>query len=104
MHPASPFIALPENRSAQDAIGRLAGVVGLGIDVPLLLLYGPPGSGKSHLVGGLVDRVAQGEPPRTAQTVAAAEIGRSLLQPPAERREVGREAVACDLLNLGRGH
>src|SRR5262249_30870450 len=35
---------------------------------------------------------------RTAQTAAAAELGRDLLQPPIERRVVAREAVGCDLL------
>jgi chromosomal replication initiator protein len=49
-------------------------------------------------VGTLVESVATSEPPRTAQVLAAAELGRDLLQPPIERRAVAREAVGCDLL------
>src|SRR5437764_656604 len=98
MDPRTRFVPLPENRSAHQAVTRLAGAAARGADFPLLFLHGPPGSGKSHLAATLVESVAQGEPPRTAQTVAAAEIGRDLLQPPTERRAVAREAVGCDLL------
>ncbi|HEX3147003.1 MAG TPA: helix-turn-helix domain-containing protein [Gemmataceae bacterium] len=94
----SRFVALPENRSAHEAVGRLGDAIATGTDFPLLFLHGPPGSGKSLLASGLVEQVAQIDPPKTAQTVAAAEIGRSLMQPPAERREVSKEAVGCDLL------
>jgi chromosomal replication initiator protein len=92
------FVPLPENRSARQAVDRLAEAARRGADFPLLFLHGPPGSGKSHLAATLVESVAQGEPPRTAQTVAAAEIGRDLLQLPTDRRAVAREAVGCDLL------
>lgn len=94
------FVALPENRSACEAVDRLAAAVAHGADVPLLFIHGPPGSGKSHLASELIERVAQGDPPRTAQTAAAAELGRDLLQPPVERRLVTREVVGCDLLVL----
>jgi chromosomal replication initiator protein len=98
MDPRTRFVPLPENRSAHRAVDRLAEGVRRGADVPLLCLHGPPGVGKSHLVNRLVESVATGEPPRTAQVLAAAELGRDLLQPPIERRAVAREAVGCDLL------
>src|SRR3954468_8864072 len=92
------FVPLPENRSAHQAIERLPAAPARRADFPLPFVHGPPGSGKSHLASTLIESVAQSEPPRTAQTVAAAEIGRDLLQPPTERRAVAREAVGCDLL------
>jgi len=98
MDPRTRFVPLPENRSAHQAVDRLAEAAARGADIPLLCLHGPPGSGKSHLVGTLIEQVAQGEPPRTAQVLAAAELGRDLLQPPIQRRAVAREAVGCDLL------
>jgi chromosomal replication initiator protein len=98
MDPRARFVPLPENRSAAQAVGRLAESAARGADFPLLFLHGPPGSGKSHLASTLIESVAQSEPPRTAQTLAAAELGRDLLQPPIERRAVAREAVGCDLL------
>jgi chromosomal replication initiator protein len=61
-------------------------------------MHGPPGSGKSHLVHGLVEQVTQADAGKTAQVLAAAEVGRALLQPPLERRSVSREAVGTDLL------
>src|SRR5262245_9206631 len=91
------FVPLPENRSAREAVERLAAAAAAGADIPLLFVHGPPGSGKSHLASALVTQVAHIEPPRTAQTVAAAELGRDLMQPPIERRQVFREATGCDL-------
>jgi chromosomal replication initiator protein len=94
------FVPLAENRSAFRAVEQLAAAAGHGSDVPLLFLHGPPGSGKSHLAAGLIDRVIQADPAKTAQTVAAAEFGRSLLQRPQDRQPVIREAAGCDLLVL----
>lgn len=94
------FVPLPENRSAHEAVDRLIAAVIRGADVPLLFVHGPPGSGKSHLAAAAVEQVARAEPPRTAQTLAAAELGRDLLQMPTERRETAREAAGSDLLVL----
>src|SRR5947209_3221080 len=97
LSPMDPrFVPLPENRSAGQAVDRLTEAVARGAEFPLVYLHGPPGSGKSHQANTLIERVAQGE--RSAQTLAAAELGRELLRPPVERREVSREAVGTDLL------
>lgn len=100
MDPRTRFVPLPENRSARQAVDRLARAAGRGADFPLLFVHGPPGAGKSHLAGTAVEHVAQVDPPRTALTLAAAELGRDLLMPPTERRETAREAAGSDLLVL----
>jgi len=92
------FVQLPENRAAYRAIEQLAADTARGVDSPLLFLHGPPGSGKSHLAAGLIERMALANPAKTALTVAAAEFGRALLQPAPMRRDVAREALDCDLL------
>ena len=100
MDPRTRFVPLPENRSAHEAVDRLIQAAARGADFPLLFVHGPPGSGKSHLAATAVERITQGEPPRTALTLAAAELGRELLMPPTEHREAAREAAAADLLIL----
>src|SRR5262245_3405535 len=92
------FVQLPENRAAHRAVEHLAVAAARGIDSPLLFLHGPPGSGKSHLAGGLIERMTRTDSAKTAVTVAAAEFGRALLQPAPMRRDVTREALDCDLL------
>jgi len=92
------FVPLPANRAALRAITQVAEAVVRDIDSPLHFLHGPPGCGKSHLVAGLVECVTQGEPTRTALTVAAAEFGRALQLPPLDRAAAAREALDCDLL------
>ena len=92
------FVQLSENRAALRATEQLATAVARDIDSPLLFVHGPPGSGKSHLARGLIERIAQGSAAKTAQTVTAAEFGRALLQLHVDRRPVIREATGCDLL------
>jgi chromosomal replication initiator protein len=92
------FVPLAENRSALRAVEQLAAAAAQGADFPLLFLHGPPGSGKSHLAAGLIERVTQSSPAKTAQTVAAAEFGRAVLQRPQDRQPVLREATGVDLL------
>src|SRR5262245_11713408 len=90
------FVELPENRSAMEAIVRLASAA----HPTLLVLHGPPGTGKSHLVQALVERVTADDPSKPVQVLAGAELGRTLMQPPMERQPTVREAVACDVLAL----
>lgn len=96
MHALDRFVQLPENRSAFQAVVRLASTS----ESPLVFLHGPPGSGKSHLIHALVEQFTQTDATKTAQVLAAAEVGRSLMQQPLERRAVSREAIGCDLLAI----
>ena len=87
----SGFVATPETRLACRAVRRLA--AGLRAGRPPrsanpLVLHGPPGSGKSHLAGGLVAAVTADSQSRTARVVAAADLA----------TETPDEALACDLL------
>lgn len=55
----SGFVCLPENRSGFEAVRELADALihGNTAAVSLLFLHGPPGSGKSHLLAGMVHEV-----------------------------------------------
>lgn len=96
MVPLSRFVQLPENRSAYQAVVRLAAAE----EVPLLFLHGPPGSGKSHLANALIEHFTQLDGTRTAQVMSAAELGRALMQSPQDRFPFSKEAIGCDLLVL----
>jgi len=93
MHSLARFIPLPENRSALQAVNNLAEAT----ESPLLILHGPPGSGKSHLVNALVDRFTLADASRTAQVHAAGELGRGLMMLQLERRPLIKETIGCDL-------
>src|SRR5437763_418182 len=57
------FVAFPENQSAFLAVRDLAGDLSAGKmhrSPNPLLLHGPPGTGKSHLVAGLAAELARG--------------------------------------------
>src|SRR6187431_1206842 len=95
------WVALPENRSAQRAIKQFAAASVQSQAQPLLLLHGPPGSGKTHLVGEVLKQFfTQGDSPEnqggTAQTIAAADLGRELQLPTMERRDLIRSLSSCD--------
>src|SRR5947208_1797109 len=73
----SRFVATPETHLAVRAVRRLAAGLRAGRpprSADPLFLHGPPGSGKSHLAGGLVAAVTAGAPPRTARVLAAADF------------------------------
>lgn len=58
----SGFMCLPENRSGFAAVREMADALvdGKMPEVPVLFLHGPPGCGKSHLLGGLGDDIGSG--------------------------------------------
>ncbi|MFO0806550.1 MAG: helix-turn-helix domain-containing protein [Gemmataceae bacterium] len=90
------FVALPENRSALVAVRSLARHGRLRANP--LLLHGPPGAGKSHLLNELLQKLADREPVVTARRLAAGDIARS------EAPFADRDLVRCDLLVLEDVH
>src|SRR5262249_21816426 len=92
----SRFVQLPENRSAfQAVVGRATGGRPR---VPVLFLHGPPGSGKSHLVAGLVERLSRIRPTSASATVAAADLGLAVYQSSLDHTDVTHELATSDLL------
>jgi len=69
------FVALPENRSALAAVRSLANRGRLRANP--LLLHGPPGTGKSHLLNELLKKFASREPVVTARRLAAGDVART---------------------------
>jgi chromosomal replication initiator protein len=65
---------------------------------PVLFLHGPPGAGKSHLVGRLLRRITARKPDLTARCIPARDLARLLGAPPQAGPEPGREFRDCDLL------
>ncbi|HEY1378899.1 MAG TPA: helix-turn-helix domain-containing protein [Gemmataceae bacterium] len=92
----SRFVATPETRLAWQAVRQLASGVRAGRpprSANPLVLHGPPGSGKSHLAGGLAAAVTAGRSARTARVLAAADFATET--PGADHPD---ETLACDLL------
>ena len=96
------FVALPENRAALLAVRRLAGCLARpgGLPpFPVLFLHGPSGTGKTHLAAALVELVTAQTPARTAQTVAARDLGRIARESVANLADNSwRELRECDVL------
>ena len=86
------FVALPENRSALDAVKALSTEGKPAFDP--LLLHGPPGTGKTHLVSELLKHLGSLERVLTARSVSVGDLVRS------EAAFSDRDLVACDLLVL----
>jgi chromosomal replication initiator protein len=93
------FLTLPENLSAVQAVSGLLQAVLLGRRprVPLIVLHGQPGSGKTRLVDAALEALALASPESTARSIPARELVWS-------DGELGFAAdpdlLACDLLVL----
>jgi chromosomal replication initiator protein len=77
MHTFATWISLPENRSAQTAVERVADSTSTrrtakGLNP--LFLHGPSGTGKTHLVAALLTRVIQHAPDRLTALLTANEF------------------------------
>ncbi len=95
----SGFVVLPENRSAYRAIQRLGRfTIGKSRACPVVFLHGPPGSGKSHLMHGLLKRVIAQQPGMTARLVAARDLARFLSEDSRTGLAPTTEFSDCDLL------
>jgi chromosomal replication initiator protein len=68
----SRFVVLPENRAACLAVQNLRA----DDELRLVMLHGPPGSGKTHLVQALVAQVQQERPDCVVKVLAAADLVR----------------------------
>jgi chromosomal replication initiator protein len=101
-HAIRRFVALPENRSALRAIRRFAHCESLPhrhrISLPLLFLHGSPGTGKSHLVRGLLQRIIRRNPDRTARIIPARDLAGLLTELPTAGPAPAGEFRDCDLL------
>jgi chromosomal replication initiator protein len=96
------FVSLPENHFARRAIRQLAARQ-IKADTrrrggPILYLHGPPGTGKSHLVQGLLERVIANSASHVARNVPARDLGRFLGEAPSANNDVVRSFRECDLL------
>jgi chromosomal replication initiator protein len=72
------FVALPENRLALAAVQRLAEAIPSARYrrlVTPLFLHGPTGTGKTHLISALVDRLCRKVPGFAATILSAADLG-----------------------------
>src|SRR5262245_20624816 len=80
------FVILPENRSARRAVQRWSTFeikrATRRKSFPLLFLHGPPGTGKSHLVQGAVERIIATARDRSAHVIPARDLGRLLTDIP----------------------
>jgi chromosomal replication initiator protein len=96
------FVTLPENRFARRAIAQLAARE---VDqrsrrkpFPILYLHGPPGTGKSHLVQALLERVISRSPGHTVRSVPARDLGRVLCEPVVSPEDPAHAYRECDVL------
>jgi chromosomal replication initiator protein len=96
MYTFAHWVSTPENRSARAAVQWLADAVFTGRlrhEPNPLVLHGPAGTGKTHLVTALAGHVLQRRPDLTCTLLPAAECG-DLLRPAGDRN--GPEPDAID--------
>lgn len=92
------FITLPENRSAVLAVNGLVRAVLLGKRprIPLLMLHGSPGTGKTRLTSAALGAIATASRTATGRSIPARELART----DGELGFADPDLVACDLLVL----
>jgi chromosomal replication initiator protein len=89
MYTFAHWVTTPENRSARLAVERLADAVCAGRlrhEPNPLVLHGPAGTGKTHLIHALAGNVLQRRPDLTCTLLPAAECA-ELLRPAEDRAE-----------------
>ncbi len=100
MQTRRPWILLPENRAAQEAVERVRACVGSGASrraVNPLLLHGPPGTGKSHLVDELLAGLMRQLPDLPVAVLGATELGPA---GEAEEQQALRQAAVVAIEDL----
>jgi chromosomal replication initiator protein len=104
MQTFSQVIATPENCSALEAVWRVAAYVGTVSKrsaVNPLLLHGPSGAGKTHLVSALATEAVSRQQELTVAHLAARTLGEALRFAPKTTSEPPSDLTAardCDLL------
>jgi chromosomal replication initiator protein len=96
------FVLLPENRCGLLAIRRLARhLVSVNFRMkrfPLIYLHGTPGTGKSHLLLGLIEQVTTNAPDRLLKHITAIDLSQLFASLPQEAHLEISELKKCDLL------
>src|SRR5262249_23337501 len=94
------WVATPENRAARLAIGHVADRVCSGRprrETNPLFLYGPAGTGKTHLVTSLAHELAGRRPDLTAQIIAARDLATQIAS---QTTWQAGNLESCDLLAI----
>ncbi|MEZ6141892.1 MAG: helix-turn-helix domain-containing protein [Zavarzinella sp.] len=92
------FIILPENVSAHETILHLAESLSSDHDFPLVYIFGPPGTGKTHLGYGLTERVQATLPGSSILQMPANEFSQWKQLPLGERQHFRKHLLDNDLL------
>ena len=98
------FLALPENTSALRAVRSLYRSLARAVPRVLLsplVLHGPSGSGKSHLIRSLIEKLATADEVVTVQSLPAADLARGMAPTGGEELEptvLDESFQECDLL------